>query len=177
MKSKKTLNQIYLVLFMAACGFFLNHYGVLSFDKIQSFAKSNLNIRYISQIYQGDILNVLGKDIGVSQTSGINVKKVVENEQNLFVTTIGEKVECPIEGLIVKKTNNSFVIQGIDNNEYLFYDLEKVNVSLYQYVNNGKVVGTSKKGNSENYYQVCFNKGSKKSIYECLYYIVNYEEA
>ncbi len=176
-ENKKLLTKIYLVIFFGFSLFFLDSFGIVEFDKVKEYANTNLNIRKISEIYQGDILTFLGKDIRVSQDSGINVKEIYENEQNLTICTFNKNVESPVEGLVVKKNAHSYVIQGTDNNEYLFYDLNTVKVSIYEYVYKGQIVGTSKVNQGKYYYQVCFNKNSKKDIYECLYYIVEYEEA
>lgn len=66
----------------------------------------------------------------------LNVKNnyVVPNIKSGIVVFIGEK-----EGY-----GNTIIVQGIDEIEYWYGNIENINVSLYDYISNGSVIGNVK---------------------------------
>lgn len=143
----------------------------ISQKKIREVASSNMNIAYLSFLYQGDFFNLIGEKVVSNEY--IDVKDYQINKDILSVYPINSEVKSNFNGVISKivfeNGEYSIEIQTFDNKTYTYSCLSSINYKLYQKVQKNLVIGKTNK----KYYTI----QSRNLDISVFNFIIDYEEA
>jgi stage IV sporulation protein FA len=102
-----------------------------------------------------DAKNVVGKDHDIPVFSGKVLENFEKNGQGIMIeTTKGAPVEAMKEGNVMfagvkEDTGKTVIIQHADQTQSTYGNLDEIKVSLYQFIDSEKVVGTASESTGE----------------------------
>lgn len=136
-----------------------------------NYAHSNINLTYISYLYNGSLFNSLFTT-KVAAKNYISVKDFYITNKVIEIEALNRSVLCPLNGCIVKKGKNEegkYVVIETKNNTYTICGISDFAVALYQFVYVGDTLGSS----SNNKYNITTND----SLEDVCQIMIDYEEA
>ncbi len=142
----------------------------------KNYIEKNINLTYLSVIYQGDIYSVF-KIKKVSSVDSITVKDYEYVGGSIDIEYLGESLFSPISGVVTKKAsdNDKYIIIQTEKYEYKISGLDSYNVALYQRVEVGDIIGKIK--NDSNTFKCIVTNLSKKDYNEVCALVNDYEAA
>lgn len=151
-KAKNDLNYLDRFLYKLLIGMFLvvilvvgERLKIISLKKIQNSLNENINILKVVKVFNGPNHTLIPLD----EDNALEVINIDYTNYSLIdggrkINLDDNEVKNIRVGIVVKIVKHDYYeihIKSIDGMDYIYRDLEKIDVSIYQYVKTGQKIG------------------------------------
>lgn len=155
-KNKKELNFLDRFLYKLVIGMTIvviimigNRINLFSLEKVKNCLSENFNILKIVKVFNSPNHTLIPLDednsLEVINMDYTNFSIIDGGRRINLNDSLVKNIKVGIVVKIIKEDTYSVYIKGIDGLEYIYRDLENIDLNIYQYVKTGQTIGQAKK--------------------------------